>query len=816
MTGQTGNQQLTAVGRRLGSDPAARRVVLVRRLGRGVRPAVPGSWSPRARSRTLDQAKRPNSYWAHSDPGDVARVEDRTFICSDARARRRPEQQLAPARRDARRDARRSTRGAMQGRTMYVVPFSMGPLGSPIAHIGVQLTDSAYVAVSMRIMTRMGQARARRARRRRRVRALRALGRRPARRRRGRRAVAVQPRQQVHRPLPRDPRDLVLRLGLRRQRPARQEVLRPAHRLGDGPRRRLAGRAHADPQADQPAAGVEVHRRRVPVGVRQDEPGDARADDPRLEGRDGRRRHLLDEVRRRRPALRDQPRGRVLRRRARHRLRHQPQRDGDAVGQLHLHQHRAHRRRRRVVGGHDRRRRRPGPPTGRATPGPRRSRPRPPTRTPASRRRRRSARRSPPSGRTPPACRSRRSCSAAAARTTVPLVTEAYDWEHGVFLGSIMASETTAAQPGAVGKLRFDPMAMLPFCGYNFADYFAHWLSIGKSTDTANLPKIFFVNWFRRDDDGRFLWPGFGENSRVLKWVFERVNGDAEAVETPIGLLPTPDALDTDGLEIADDDLDDAAGGRHRRLARGGPADPRALRPVRLGPPGLADRGPRHPRRPPRLTRATSACVRRHRPFTGRFRRTAAQRPGPATTMNSLSSARLGLRPVFGKLLSQPSSSSRWVEHVHRLDRLARHPERVAEADVAGVDRRQRDEVRVGDRGEVDDARLDDEAVGADVAQVDLVDRADSAVRPRRRRARSHQAVRVERLGVGHEVRRRPSAPVARLVDPRERPVCGCRTRRSAASRRSSLGDVAPSRTTYEVAAVRASSPSPRSRGCCG
>ena len=126
-------------------------------------------------------------------------------------------------------------------------------------------------------------------------------------------------------------------------------------------------------------------------------------------------------------------------------------------------------------------------------------------------------------------------------RTTVPLVTEAYDWEHGVFLGSIMASETTAAQQGAVGKLRFDPMAMLPFCGYNMADYFAHWLAIGKATDPSKLPQIFFVNWFRRDDDGRFLWPGFGENSRVLKWVFERVDGDAEAVDTAIGRLPTPD-----------------------------------------------------------------------------------------------------------------------------------------------------------------------------------------------------------------------------------------------------------------------------------
>ena len=141
-------------------------------------------------------------------------------------------------------------------------------------------------------------------------------------------------------------------------------------------------------------------------------------------------------------------------------------------------------------------------------------------------------------------------------RTTVPLVTEAYDWEHGVFLGSIMASETTAAAGGAVGKLRFDPMAMLPFCGYNFADYFAHWLSIGKATDPDKLPRFFFVNWFRRDDDGRYLWPGFGENSRVLKWVFERVNGDAEAVDTAIGRLPAPGALDTTGLDVDDADLD--------------------------------------------------------------------------------------------------------------------------------------------------------------------------------------------------------------------------------------------------------------------
>jgi phosphoenolpyruvate carboxykinase (GTP) len=138
--------------------------------------------------------------------------------------------------------------------------------------------------------------------------------------------------------------------------------------------------------------------------------------------------------------------------------------------------------------------------------------------------------------------------------TVVPLVHEALDWEHGVFLGSIMSSETTAAAAGQVGKLRFDPMAMLPFCGYNMADYFGHWLEIGRRSG-AQLPKIFYVNWFRKDDSGRFLWPGFGENSRVLEWVFRRCDDAAEAAETPIGLVPAPGALDTEGLDVDAADL---------------------------------------------------------------------------------------------------------------------------------------------------------------------------------------------------------------------------------------------------------------------
>jgi phosphoenolpyruvate carboxykinase (GTP) len=133
--------------------------------------------------------------------------------------------------------------------------------------------------------------------------------------------------------------------------------------------------------------------------------------------------------------------------------------------------------------------------------------------------------------------------------TNVPLVTEAYDWQQGVFLGSIMSSEKTAAAAGVVGELRFDPFAMLPFTGYNVGDYFAHWLEIGER-EGAKLPKLFWVNWFRKGEDGKFLWPGFGENSRVLKWVVERVQGQGEAVDTAIGRVPTPDALDTTGLDL--------------------------------------------------------------------------------------------------------------------------------------------------------------------------------------------------------------------------------------------------------------------------
>src|SRR5690606_638398 len=143
-------------------------------------------------------------------------------------------------------------------------------------------------------------------------------------------------------------------------------------------------------------------------------------------------------------------------------------------------------------------------------------------------------------------------------KTTVPLITESRDWVHGTFMGATMSSEMTAAAKGGVGQVRRDPMAMLPFLGYNVGDYFQHWVNVGKSADAAKLPRIFYVNWFRRGEDGRFLWPGFGENSRVLKWAIERIEGKAAAVETPIGYVPTPESLDLEGLDVPREGLEAA------------------------------------------------------------------------------------------------------------------------------------------------------------------------------------------------------------------------------------------------------------------